>query len=127
MGSKLKILYKEVGKLPEVIEIEDTLEAKQKLVNGLIEVVPYIDDMILICNEEGKILKMHPNLDFTYDYIAGNCFVVGDDFENAGFRSLTEEEIKKAKDDLSKRMFKYNKEKIHIDKPKTNKSTGERC
>ena len=125
MGSKLKILYKEVGKLPEVIEIEDTLEAKQKLVNGLIEVVPYIDDMILICNEEGKILKMHPNLDFTYDYIAGNCFVVGDDFENAGFRSLTDEEIKNANNDLSKRMFKYNTEKVHIDK--TNKNRHERC
>jgi hypothetical protein len=126
MENKLKILYKEVGKIPEVIEIEDTLEAKQKLVDGLIEVVPYIDDMLLICNEEGKILKMHPNLDFTYDYIAGNCFVIGDDFENAGFRSLTEEEIKKANDDLSKRMFKYNTEKIHIDKPKTNKNTRER-
>ena len=127
MENKLKILYKEVGKIPEVKEIEDTLEAKQKLVNGLIEVVPYIDDMLLICNEEGKILKMHPNLDFTYDYIAGNCFVIGDDFENSGFRSLTEEEIKKANDDLSKRMFKYNTEKIHIDKLKTNKNTGERC
>ena len=125
MESKLKILYKEVGKLPEVIEIEDTLEAKQKLVNGLIEVVPYIDDMLLICNEEGKILKMHPNLDFTYDYIAGNCFVVGDDFENAGFRSLTDEEIKNANNDLSKRMFKYNTEKVHIDK--TNKNSHERC
>ena len=125
MGSKLKILYKEVGKLPEVIEIEDTLEAKQKLVNGLIEVVPYIDDMLLICNEEGKILKMHPNLDFTYDYIAGNCCVVGDDFENAGFRSLTDEEIKNANNDLSKRMFKYNTEKVHIDK--TNKNSHERC
>lgn len=127
MENKLKILYKEVGKTPEVIEIEDTLEAKQKLVDGLIEVVPYIDDMLLICNEEGKILKMYPNLDFTYDYIAGNCFIIGDDFENAGFRSLTEEEIKKAKDDLSKRMFKYNKEKTHIDKTKTNKNTIERC
>ena len=125
MESKLKILYKEVGKLPEVIEIEDTLEAKQKLVNGLIEVVPYIDDMLLICNEEGKILKMHPNLDFTYDYIPGNCFVVGDDFENAGFRSLTDEEIKNANNDLSKRMFKYNTEKVHIDK--TNKNSHERC
>ena len=125
MESKLKILYKEVGKTPEVIEIEDTLEAKQKLVNGLIEVVPYIDDMLLICNEEGKILKMHPNLDFIYDYIAGNCFVVGDDFENAGFRSLTDEEIKNANNDLSKRMFKYNTEKVHIDK--TNKNSHERC
>ena len=126
MENKLKILYKEVGKIPEVIEIEDTLEAKQKLVDGLIEVVPYIDDMLLICNEEGKILKMHPNLDFTYDYIAGNCFIIGDDFENAGFRSLTEEEIKKANDDLTKRMFKYhNKEKTNMDK--TSKNFSERC
>ena len=113
-----------IGKASEVIEIEDTLEAKQKLVDGLIEVVPYIDDMLLICNEEGKILKMYPNLDFTYDYIAGNCFVIEDDFENAGFRSLTEEEIKKARIDLTKRMFKYNKEKAHINK--TNKNNHER-
>ena len=96
-----------IGKASEVIEKEDTLEAKQKLVDGLIEVVPYIDDMLLICNEEGKILKMYPNLDFTYDYIAGNCFVIEDDFENAGFRSLTEEEIKKARIDLTKRMFNH--------------------
>ncbi|MEE0865952.1 MAG: RhuM family protein [Clostridia bacterium] len=120
---RLEYLEKTV-KLPEVIEIEDTLEAKQKLVDGLIEVVPYIDDMLLICNEEGKILKMYPNLDLTYDYIAGNCFVIGDDFENAGFRSLTEEEIKKARIDLTKRMFKYNKEKAHINK--TNKNNHER-
>ena len=113
-----------IGKASEVIEKEDTLEAKQKLVDGLIEVVPYIDDMLLICNEEGKILKMYPNLDFTYDNIAGNCFVIEDDFENAGFRSLTEEEIKKARIDLTKRMFKYNKEKAHINK--TNKNNHER-
>lgn len=68
---------------------------------------------------------MHTNLDFTYDYIAGNCFVVGDDFENAGFRFLTDEEIKNANNDLSKRMFKYNTEKVHIDK--TNKNSHERC
>ena len=57
MSDKLKILYKEVGKRPKPMEIEDTLEAKQKLVGGLIEVVPYIDNMLLICNEEGKKMK----------------------------------------------------------------------
>ena len=57
MSDKLKILYKEVGKRPKPMEIEDTLEAKQKLVGGLIGVVPYIDNMLLICNEEGKKMK----------------------------------------------------------------------
>lgn len=45
MSDKLKIIYKEVGKRSKPMEIEDTLEAKQKLVGGLIEVVPYIDNM----------------------------------------------------------------------------------
>ena len=37
----LKILYKQVGELPRVMKIENTLETKQELVGGLIKVVPY--------------------------------------------------------------------------------------
>lgn len=110
MSDKLKILYKEVGKRPKPMEIEDTLEAKQKLVGGLIEVVPYIDNMLLICNEEGKILNMPANLVFDNDYIAGNCFVVGDDFENEGFKSLTVDEIRTARKDLLNRSVQYENE-----------------
>lgn len=100
---KLKVIYKQVGKDPIVMEIDDILEAKQKLVGGLIEVVPYKEDLLLVCNEEGKILNQKPNLDFGYDYIAGNCFVVGDDFENAGFKSVREEQIEEIKQDLKDR------------------------
>ena len=108
MGKKLiKILLKKVGKDPEVIEIRNTLEAKQKLVDGLIEVVPY-DDLLLICNEEGKLLNMPPNLIFGFDYIAGDCFLIGDDYEHGDFRSLTEDEIKNYSKELKKRSFKWN-------------------
>lgn len=100
---KLKVIYKEVGKAPIVMEIEDTLEAKQELVGGLIEVVPYKENLLLICNEEGKIADLKPNLQFNYDYIAGNCFVVGDDFENAGFKSIEESQIDDIKKDLADR------------------------
>ena len=100
---KLKIVFKEVGKDPVVMEIDDTLEAKQKLVGGLIEVVPYKDDLLLICNEEGKIANLKPNLQFDYDYIAGNCFIVGDDFENSGFKSVEESQIEGIKKDLENR------------------------
>ena len=62
---KLKVIFKEVGKKPIVIEVDDTLEAKQKLVGGLIEVVPYKDNLLLICNEEGKIM----NLNLIYNLI----------------------------------------------------------
>lgn len=102
-NKKLKIVYKEVGKDPIVMEIEDTLEAKQKLVGGLIEIVPFKENLLLVCNEEGKILNQKPNLNFGYDYIAGNCFVVGDDFKNSGFKSVNEEEIENIKEDLKNR------------------------
>ena len=102
-ANKLKIVYKEVGKDPVVMEIDDTLEAKQKLVGGLIEVVPYKDNLLLICNEEGKITNLKPNLQFDYDYIAGNCFVVGDDYENGGFKSVEESQIEDIKKDLEDR------------------------
>lgn len=100
---KLKVIFKEVGKDPVVMEIDDTLEAKQKLVGGLIEIVPYKDDLLLVCNEEGKITNLKPNLQFDYDYIAGNCFIVGDDYENSGFKSIEDSRIEDIKKDLEDR------------------------
>lgn len=100
---KIKVIFKEVGKDPVVMEIDDTLEAKQKLVGGLIEIVPYKDDLLLVCNEEGKITNSKPNLQFDYDYIAGNCFIVGDDYENSGFKSIEESQVEDIKKDLEDR------------------------
>ena len=91
---KIRIVLKKVGKEPKVMNIENTLEAKQKLVKGLIEVVSITDDILLICNEEGKLENLLPNLVFDYDYIAGDCFFIGDDFENEGFKSLTDEQVR---------------------------------
>lgn len=90
----LTILYKKTDELPKVTKIPNTLDAKQKLVGGLIEVVPY-NDVLIICNEEGKILNLKPNLIFDYDYIAGDCFLVGDDYLHGDFKSLTSEQIEK--------------------------------
>ena len=100
---RLKVIFKEVGKDPVVMEIDDTLEDKQKLVGGLIEVVPYKDNLLLVCNEEGKLENLKPNLQFDYDYIAGNCFIVGDDYENSGFKSIEDNQIEDIKKDLEDR------------------------
>lgn len=105
---KIRVLFKAVGQPAKVMTIPNTLKAKQKLVGGLIEVVQY-DDVLLVCNDEGKILNMPPNLVFECDYVAGNCFVIGDDYENGDFRSLTFDEIEKYKKDLDSRSFKYIK------------------
>lgn len=111
---KLRILLKKVGREPKIEFIDNTLEEKQKLVNGLIEVVPFMEaeDSLIVCNEEGKILGLPPNTLFDFDYIAGDYFVVGDDYENADFKSITDEQIEKAKPYIEKHSFKYKDDAI---------------
>ena len=94
LEKEVRILLKRVGLKPKEMIIPNTLEAKQELVHGMIENV-YLDDIgvDLICNEEGKLDNMDPNLTLFFDYIAGDCFFIGDDFEHAGYKSLTDEEI----------------------------------
>ena len=115
---KMRVLYKKVGENPVVKIINASLEAKQELVGGLIEVVPY-EDVLIICNEEGKILNLPPNVVFDYDYIAGDFFVIGDDYEHGDFKSLTKDEIEYYKNDLSKRAFKYQKYKNWLEERKS--------
>ncbi len=85
-----------------VAEIKNTLEAKQIIVGGLIEmVVPanHIDDAVLICNDEGKLLNMEPNrvlrmADGTaYDIICGPMIVIRAPFDSDDFESLTDSQI----------------------------------
>lgn len=54
---KIKCLLVEPYELPKEIKIENTLENLQQLVSGFIECtyLPNDSDVLLICNEEGKI------------------------------------------------------------------------
>lgn len=42
-------------------QIENTLKAKQSYVGGLIQVVSLTPEIIVICNDEGKIQQLPPN------------------------------------------------------------------
>ena len=83
----MKAVLKEVGKEPRVIEIENTLEAFQKVVGGYIEVLSVGNSILLICNEEGKLNGLEPNFSIGYDVIVGNALFVkeGEDGEFADF------------------------------------------
>lgn len=53
---KISVVLVEPNKYPEVVEIEDTLEAMQKIVGGCIEqYMPFDDEVAIICNDEGKL------------------------------------------------------------------------
>ncbi len=53
---KISVILVEPGRYPKLIEIEDTLEAMQSLVEGDIEeYMPFEDEVAIICNDEGKM------------------------------------------------------------------------
>ena len=97
MSKKLKGLLVAENKLPKVVEIPNTLKSLQELVGGFIEYcyMPEHEDVVLICNEEGKINGMGPNRDIGHDIIFGPFFVIGDNPDIGENISLTEEQISK--------------------------------
>ena len=100
--------------LPKEIEIEDKLENYQRLVEGMIECV-YLQndrDVVLVCNDEGKINNMPLNRDIGYDIIAGPFLILGDDYENGDFKSLTEEQILKYKMRFDRNSIDQTEKKI---------------
>lgn len=96
----IKVLVFEPMAKPYVKEIEDTLEAKQEIVGGLIEPVYWFDDVIVVVNEESKLRYDNPanflilNDDGrVIDIVFGNAFICCDAGEDFG--SITDELIKK--------------------------------
>lgn len=100
MQRNLKCLYIKENSLPEVVIIPNTLKAKQEKVNGLIEYTYMLNDyeVVIICNEEGKINGMNPNRDIGHDIIFGPFLIVGETSEDGEDRSLTDEQIEKYKE-----------------------------
>lgn len=95
MESKLNVVIKEPGKEPFIKEIEDDLTTYQEILGGMMEMVPFEKGQVLLCNEEGKLKGLEPNLILpSGEIIVGTAIIVGTDEEE--FRSLTDEEAKEA-------------------------------
>ena len=51
----MKAIRKRPGELPEMLDVENSLDALQKEVGGQIEVFTFCEDMAVICDKEGRI------------------------------------------------------------------------
>lgn len=54
----MKAIRKKPGCEPEIVEVENTLEALQQEVGGYIETVTVASDTAIICNAEGRIFDL---------------------------------------------------------------------
>ena len=95
----MQIVIVEPKKKPTVQDINDGLEAMQKIVGGTIQAIyPFEEPIALICNDEGKFLNLPLNRalrDSTgcvYDIVAGTFFLCAAPPDSDNFASLTEEQ-----------------------------------
>ena len=52
---KIKVIIKDPGQKPRCVNISASLENLQKTVGGYIETVTLCSDLVVICDEEGRI------------------------------------------------------------------------
>ena len=102
MNEMMKVLYIQVGKRPQVIEIKHTLKEMQRLVGGIISAYsPFDDGSVIILNDTGKIDGLEFNR-VVYnengkieDIIAGDFFICYAPPDRTDFSSLPDELIQK--------------------------------
>lgn len=91
----MKVLIVEPYKEPSVVELENSLESLHNDVGGMIEAVYLESDILLLCNEEGKILGLDGNRKLDNgDIIAGTFLVCGTNNEGEMI-SLNNEQFEK--------------------------------
>ncbi len=75
----MKVIRKKPGCEPEIIGIDNTLEALQAEVGGYIETVSLSTDAVVICNEEGRLRGLPYNCRFVGVNFVGTILVVSHD------------------------------------------------
>lgn len=79
--NNIRIFRKRPGEGWQGAEIPNTLEALQKEVGGYIETVTLAKDRktltVIICNEEGKLMGLAPNIIIGGELFVGTIIVVG--------------------------------------------------
>ena len=97
---QIQVLMVEPMASPKLVTLQNDLDSLQKAVSigasyqGLIELVPFEDNVLTLCNEEGKLIGLEPNRRFGHDILCGVFYVVAED-DDGELISLTSEQVEK--------------------------------
>ena len=97
----MQVVVVEPKKKPMVQDVGSDLKSMQKIVGGSIQAIyPFDEPMVLICNEEGKLLNLPLNRALrndegeVYDIISGTFFVCAAPPNSDHFAGLTDQQVK---------------------------------
>ncbi len=95
MNEMIKCLTVFPGIDPMEADLENDNEVYQAIVGGHYQCLPYIGQKFnLLCNDDGKRLKMQPNFWYSGDVVVGPAVFVGTNEEGDDFGSLTDQYIR---------------------------------
>ena len=77
MSAKIKVIIKRPDEAGHVTNISNTLENLQRTVGGPIECVTIAEDLVIICNEEGKLRGLPYNFTCCGDRFVGTIIMAG--------------------------------------------------
>ena len=79
IGKKIRVIVKHPGCRPRLCKIDNTLEEMQMIVGGHIEPLTMTPDMVIICNEEGRLHRLPFNAIVGPVDFVGTIIVAGTD------------------------------------------------
>ena len=97
-AKSITVLKVEPMKEPTAVQISTDLDSLQKAVSegcehqGLIEIITVDNGVVILCNEEGKLMGLPGNRRLGNDILVGTFYVAGDD-KRGNLCSLTERQI----------------------------------
>ena len=72
MGKERLCIIKKPGEKYGILtKISDDLKSLQSAVGGYIEVIKVTENDMIVCNEEGKLIPLLPNMQISWDTILG--------------------------------------------------------
>ena len=78
----ISALIKRPGEPPRHVNVANNLEALQRNVGGYIETVTVASDLVIICNEEGRLMGLPYNCTICGVDFVGTILMVGVDGED---------------------------------------------
>ena len=100
MADKIKVFTKRPGMPPRSVNVTNSLTNLQNYVSGCIETVPIATDLVIICNEEGRLKRLPYNCTVCGLALCGDIIFAGVKDDEFADVPLTMAEFKAAFPDL---------------------------
>lgn len=87
----IKVIVCNAGEKPKIEVIDNTIEAKQAIVGGYVQMLRVGNGICLLCNEDGLAQQLQPNFRTQWGMIVGNVIFAAE--RGQEFASLNDKQL----------------------------------